>query len=100
MPFSITNLANLYNRSNNFCNNHLFTDDATIRNFLNQKQQGGDWESCQTPLCYGDADSDADVDGKDLAIYANAGSFSDLNDFAASFGNVCLFEYLDSPKNF
>ena len=75
-----------------FCNNHLFTDDDTIRDFLNLKQQGGNWESCQTPSCYGDTDDDADVDGTDLAFYANAGSFSDLNDFAVSFGNVCLSE--------
>ena len=92
VPFSITYLDTLTNGYNDFCNNHLFTDNDDIRNFLNLKQKGGDWEVCQTPACYGDADNDADVDGTDLSFYANGGSFSDLNDFAASFGNVCLYE--------
>ena len=31
------------------CNNHLYTNDPDLRDFLNSIQVGGDWESCQTP---------------------------------------------------
>ena len=92
MPGSITNLVNLYDDESNFCNNRLFTDDAIVREFLNQKQQGGDWESCQTAACYGDLDDDGDVDGSDLAAYAVGGGFADLEDYAASFGKVCFID--------
>jgi len=37
----------LYNNYSDFCGNRLFTDDTAVREFLNQKQAGGDWESCQ-----------------------------------------------------
>ena len=92
MPGSITNLVNLYDDESNFCNNRLFTDDAIVREFLNQKQQGGDWESCQTPAYFGDFNNDGDVDGSDLSIYAAEGNFADIEDYAASFGKVCYIE--------
>ncbi|MCP4711620.1 MAG: hypothetical protein GY869_23625, partial [Planctomycetes bacterium] len=47
VPSSITNLVTLRDDNNNFCNNYLYTDDAAVRDFLNQKQEGDDWESCQ-----------------------------------------------------
>ncbi|MCP4710995.1 MAG: hypothetical protein GY869_20415, partial [Planctomycetes bacterium] len=47
VPTSITNLVNLVNGGLKFCNNFLYTDDAGVRDFLNQKQEGGDWEGCQ-----------------------------------------------------
>lgn len=44
-------LANLTNLPDNFLDlgyNLLFTDDASLRAFLNRKQSGGDWERTQT----------------------------------------------------
>ncbi len=46
-PTSITNLVNLVNGVSSFCDNYLHTDDAAVRDFLNRKQSGGDWEYCQ-----------------------------------------------------
>jgi len=47
VPSTITNLVNLFYNSSDFCENRLFTDDTAIREFLNLRQLGGDWESCQ-----------------------------------------------------
>jgi len=33
----------------NIRHNHLYTNDAELRNFLSSKQIGGDWENFQTP---------------------------------------------------
>ena len=44
------NLTNLSDNDSDICDNHLFTDNEALRDFLNSKQIGGDWESCQTPL--------------------------------------------------
>jgi Leucine-rich repeat (LRR) protein len=47
-----TTLANLSHLSNNFgldiTYNGLYTDDPGLRDFLNSRQKGGDWESTQT----------------------------------------------------
>jgi RHS repeat-associated protein len=47
IPEEITNLTNLADNRSDFCNNYLYTANQTIRDFLNIKQEGGDWESCQ-----------------------------------------------------
>ncbi len=73
-----------------FCNNYLYTDNADLRDFLNTKQEGGDWEGCQNTgdlssyaAAYGttnadsgcngfwDYDADGDVDASDLAVFAS-----------------------------
>ena len=48
IPVELENLTSLVDDSSNFCSNHLYTSDSTLRDFLNSKQVGGDWESCQT----------------------------------------------------
>ncbi|MBW1982479.1 MAG: hypothetical protein JRJ12_14800 [Deltaproteobacteria bacterium] len=50
IPAELSNLTGLQDGSGlDLCDNHLFTRDDSLRNFLNTKQVGGDWESCQTP---------------------------------------------------
>lgn len=34
------------------CNNRLYTRNPDLRDFLNSKQWGGDWESCQDPITF------------------------------------------------
>jgi len=46
-PNELMSLINL--EELNICNNHLYTNDPDLRDFLNAKQIGGNWESCQTP---------------------------------------------------
>jgi len=48
IPGSLINLASLVNNNNDFRWNALYTDDDTLRTFLNSKQLGGDWKSTQT----------------------------------------------------
>lgn len=48
IPSSITNLTNLVGNLNDFRWNGLYTNNNTLRIFLNNKQGGGDWESTQT----------------------------------------------------
>ncbi|MGD2092317.1 MAG: SBBP repeat-containing protein, partial [Candidatus Aminicenantes bacterium] len=48
LPSSITNLTNLLDNDSSIRWNALYTDDSGIRDFMNAKQSGGDWESTQT----------------------------------------------------
>ncbi|MEJ2627816.1 MAG: choice-of-anchor D domain-containing protein, partial [bacterium] len=48
IPESISDLTSLTNDKSDFRWNSLHTDDGDVRNFLNEKQRGGDWESTQT----------------------------------------------------
>ncbi|MFO7891109.1 MAG: choice-of-anchor D domain-containing protein, partial [bacterium] len=48
VPTSLTKLTNLLNNSSDFRWNGLYTDDNTLRTFINNKQKGNDWESTQT----------------------------------------------------
>ena len=48
IPVELMNLTSLDNGSSDFRNNHLYTTNAELRVFLNQKQSGGDWETSQT----------------------------------------------------
>lgn len=48
VPSSLTNLTSLQDNLSDFRYNLLFTNDATVRSFLNQKQDGGEWEGTQT----------------------------------------------------
>ena len=47
VPPEITNLVALVDNQSDFRNNRLYTDDDTIRSFMNAKQIDGDWESSQ-----------------------------------------------------
>jgi Leucine-rich repeat (LRR) protein len=48
LPGSLLNLTNLSNTYTDFRWNGVHTDDQGLRDFLNSKQIGGDWESTQT----------------------------------------------------
>ena len=49
IPLELSQLANLTLRSGlQLQTNHLFTDDNSLREFLNSRQYFGDWESFQT----------------------------------------------------
>ena len=48
----------------------------------------GAWPVGCDAVCLHDIDFDSDVDGEDLAIYQDGGSFDDLADFAREFGSV------------
>ena len=48
LPTSLTNLTNLNSNGLELRWNGLYTDDTDLRDFLNSKQNGGDWESTQT----------------------------------------------------
>ncbi|MDM8537148.1 hypothetical protein QUF70_10370 [Desulfobacterales bacterium HSG17] len=49
IPPELLNLTNLTDNESDFRNNSLYTTDESLRNFLNQKQIDGDWESFQIP---------------------------------------------------
>ena len=89
IPVELMNLTSLLDNESDFCDNYLYTNNTSLRDFLNTKQRGGDWESCQYSLdlssfaeAYGsinpdsnyegfcDYDGDVDNDGNDLAKLA------------------------------
>ncbi len=49
VPEQIKHLVSLVDNQSDFRNNALYTEDDTVRAFLNAKQTGGDWESSQAP---------------------------------------------------
>lgn len=56
IPSELGNLTTLVDNRSNFMVNTLFTDDTALRDFLNTKQVGGDWESSQAaPMDLSDA---------------------------------------------
>ncbi len=57
LPVELMNLVNLWDYESDLCNNYLYTDNDALRDFLNTKQAGGNWESCQN------SDDDTDGDG-------------------------------------
>lgn len=60
VPEEIVHLTSLQNGKNDFRYNQFFTDDATVRAFMNAKQTGGDWESYQIDFFYaGDLNCDS-----------------------------------------
>jgi hypothetical protein len=48
IPSNIASLTNLIDNQSDFRWNALYTNDESLRDFLNSKQDGGDWESTQT----------------------------------------------------
>ncbi len=48
IPSNLTNLTNLRNGNLNLKCNALYTNDDILRDFLDSKQNGGNWESTQT----------------------------------------------------
>jgi len=55
VPDSLLNLVNLVDHQSEFCNQDLTTDNQTLIDFLNRKEESGDWENCKT--------DDSDVSG-------------------------------------
>jgi len=49
IPQQLMYLTKLSDNGSDFRYNHLFATNDDLRNFLNSKQIGGDWESYQTP---------------------------------------------------
>jgi Leucine-rich repeat (LRR) protein len=47
VPVELLSLTTLLNDRSNFCNNSLYTSSSTLSDFLDTKQIGGDWVSCQ-----------------------------------------------------
>lgn len=48
IPSPLSSLIHLADNRSNFKWNGLYTNDASLRTFLNKKQKGNDWESTQT----------------------------------------------------
>ena len=48
IPPQLASLTTLINSSSDFRTNALYTDNSALRDFLNLKQKGGDWQSTQT----------------------------------------------------
>jgi hypothetical protein len=48
IPVELMNLVNLVAGGSDSCWNQLYTTNDDLRSFLNSKQDGGDWEACQT----------------------------------------------------
>ena len=40
-------LTGLLDNRSDFCGNHLYSNDSALSSFLDTKQIGGDWASCQ-----------------------------------------------------
>jgi hypothetical protein len=48
LPLELMNLTALLDDTGvDLCNNTVYTENAALRDFLDTKQIGGDWESCQ-----------------------------------------------------
>ncbi len=47
LPDELLNLTNLIDEGSDFCSNYFYTDNDQLREFLNAKQSGGNWENCQ-----------------------------------------------------
>ncbi len=47
IPAELMRLTNLADDESDLRNNHLYTANADLKNFLDQKQNGGNWESSQ-----------------------------------------------------
>ena len=47
VPVELMNLTSLLNDSSDFCNNQLYTSVTALSSFLDAKQIGGNWASCQ-----------------------------------------------------
>jgi hypothetical protein len=47
IPTELINLTHLLDNPSDIYQNHLSTKDSDLRNFLESRQIGGDWENCQ-----------------------------------------------------
>ena len=47
LPVELMDLVGLLDNESNFCNNHLYSNVPALSSFLDTKQIGGDWASCQ-----------------------------------------------------
>ena len=66
IPTELMNLTALSRLD--ICQNHLYTTDSALREFLNSKQIGGDWERCQAEVNQGDLNGDGTIDLTDLMM--------------------------------
>ena len=65
IPAELMNLVSLYDDFGlDLCGNNLYTSSAILRDFLNQYQVGGDWESCQD--AFNDTDGDGFTDAEEV----------------------------------
>ena len=88
IPSSFIYLTNLLDDTSDFCNNSLYTNNTALRDFLNDKQVGGDWESCQT---LSDTDGDGVPDLYDNCPYvANPGQEDGDGDGVGDICDNCL----------
>ena len=90
IPSSFIFLTSLQDDTSNFCNNSLYTNDTVLRDFLNTKQVGGDWESCQT---FSDTDGDGIPDVSDNCP-------EDSNPVEAAWTDNLGFEHTNSQKDY
>jgi len=86
-PLELKNLPNLDEGGSDFRWNHLYTSDEALRQFLDTKQTGGDWQSTQSPGYVLDLNADDRVDVGDvvalLQVLTRMRPFEDLPGVAA-----------------
>lgn len=67
IPLEFLNLVSLDNDRSDFRWNSLYAQDTILRQFINEKQIGGDWETTQTGIsAHGDINADGILNLKDL----------------------------------
>jgi len=88
VPMSLLNLSELVDHESNFCNNYLWTYLESLRDFLNLKQNGGNWENCQISPKNVDCDQDVDVDGYDLYCFIEDYTDQSIEAFSLWFGGI------------
>lgn len=80
IPSNLINLTNLYSAALDLRWNGIYTNDTSLRNFLNSKQIGGDWESTQTippenVTCSSMTDTSVTVSWSLIAYTGDAGGY-------------------------
>jgi Leucine-rich repeat (LRR) protein len=89
VPSELMELTNLTDGESDFCNNALYTSDDALRDFLNTKQKGGDWESCQR-------DSDSPPVAHDGTLTVNEGTTG--RGTLQAEGTSLTYYIVDKPK--
>ncbi len=85
IPEELGNLANLSDENGiALCNNQLYTDSNTLRDFLNSKSDGS-WEDCQTLFSYFAQFGDGEGLSSQIVLF-------NLNDQAAATGEIQILD--------